>query len=78
VLRKPTVARTPFSRLMIRMQETYNHPVLGKLFGRALLRILGADPRAARILFTQDELARTQAMSFDELAEEALAVKLGS
>lgn len=75
VLRKPTVARTPFSRFMIFMQELYNRPVVGKVFGRLLLRALGAEDRAARILFTQDELARSQRMSFDELAEEALAVK---
>jgi rubrerythrin len=75
VLRKPTVARTPFSRFMIFMQDLYNRPVVGKVFGRLLLRALGAEDRAARILFTQEELARTQRMSFDELAEEALAVK---
>ncbi len=75
VLRKPTVARSPFSQMMLRFQDLYNHPVIGKLFGGVLLRLLGADDRAARILFTQDELARTQAMSFDELAEEAIAFK---
>jgi hypothetical protein len=75
VLRKPTVARTPFSRFMIKAQELYNHPVIGKVLGRVLLRALGAEDRAARILFTQEELARTQQMSFEELAEEALAVK---
>lgn len=75
VLRKPTVARTPFSRFMIKSQELYNHPVIGKLFGRFLLRALGAEDRAARILFTQEELARTQQMTFDELAEDALAIK---
>ena len=78
VLRKPTVARTPFSRFMIKAQELYNHPVIGKVLGRVLLRALGAEDRAARILFTQEELARTQQMSFEELAEEALAVKYGS
>lgn len=78
VLRKPTVARTPFSRFMIKAQELYNHPVIGKVLGRVLLRALGAEDRAARILFTQEELARTQQMSFDELAEEALAVKYGN
>jgi hypothetical protein len=75
VLRKPTVARTPFSRVMIRLQELYGHPVLGKIFGPLLLRLLGADDRAARILFSHDDLARAQRMSFDELAEEAIAVK---
>lgn len=75
VLRKPTVARTPFSRFMIKMQELYNRPVIGKLIGPLLLRALGAEDRAARILFTPEELARTQQMTFDELAEDALAVK---
>ncbi len=75
VLRKPNVARTPWSKMMIGAQDLYNHPVLGKVFGRILLRLLGAEERAARILFTHDELARSARMSFDELAEEALAVK---
>jgi len=75
IIRKPTVARTPFSRFMIGAQELYNRPVIGKLLGRFLLRALGADDRAARIQFTQEELARTQRMTFDELAEDALAVK---
>ncbi len=75
VLRKPTVARSPFSKMMIKMQELYNRPIIGKVFGRVFLRVLGAEDRAARILFTQDELQRTMNMSFDELAEEALAVK---
>ena len=75
VLRKPSVARAPFSKMMIGLQNAYNHPVYGRILGRVLLRVLGAEDRAARILFTQEELARTQQMSFDELAEEALAVK---
>lgn len=75
VLRKPTVARSPFSQMMLKLQELYNHPVIGKLFGGVLLRILGAEDRAARILFTQAELERTQAMSFEELAEDTLALK---
>lgn len=76
VLRKPTVARTPFSKFMIGAQELYNRPIIGKLFGRVLLRALGAEDRAARKLFTDEELERTRQMSFDELAEEALAAKL--
>ena len=75
ILRKPTVARTPFSRMMIKFQNLYNHPVYGKLFGGVLLRLLGAEDRAARILYTEDDLVRTRGMSFDELAEEALAAK---
>jgi hypothetical protein len=40
-----------------------------------LLRTLGAEDRAAKKLFTEEELARSQRMTFDELAEDALAVK---
>ena len=54
VLRKPTVARAPLSKMMIRLQEAYNHPILGKILGRFILRALGAEDRAARILFTPD------------------------
>ena len=76
MLRKPTVARMPFSRFMIAMQTAYNHPVIGRVFGPAILRALGAEPRAATILFTPEELVRAQQMTFDELAEDALAAKL--
>lgn len=75
VMRKPTVARTPFSKFMIGAQTLYNHPIAGKVLGPFLLRALGAEDRAARVLFTQEELERTQRMSFEELAEEALSAK---
>ncbi|MEO8548754.1 MAG: hypothetical protein ABI678_02230 [Kofleriaceae bacterium] len=75
LMRKPTVARMPFSRFMTAAQDLYNTPVIGKVFSRVLLRTLGAEDRAARRLFTEEELARSQRMTFDELAEDALAVK---
>jgi hypothetical protein len=75
IMRKPTVARLPFSRFMAAMQALYNRPIIGKLFGPLLLRALGAEDRAARYLFTPDELERIQHMSFDEMAEDALAAK---
>ena len=75
VLRKPTVARQPFSRFMIGAQNLYNHPIAGRLLGPLLLRALGAEDRAARFLFTRDELERSQRMTFEELAEEAMAAK---
>ncbi len=76
LIRKPVVARLPFSRFMLTMQDLYNHAVWGKLFGPLLLRVLGADARAAKILFTPDELARIHRQTFEEMAEEALAQKL--
>lgn len=75
VARKPTVARLPFTRFMLAMQDLFNHPRLGPLVGGVLLRVLGGDARAAARLFTDEELARAQAMSFEELAAEAVAVK---
>jgi hypothetical protein len=75
LMRKQTVARMPFARFILAMQTLYNTPVIGQVFGRFLLRAVGAEDRAAKFLYTQEELARTQRMSFDELAEDALAVK---
>lgn len=75
IMRKPTVARQPFSKFMIGAQNLYNHPIIGKVFGGVLLRALGAEERAARYLFTPDELVKSQRMSFEELAEEAVAAK---
>jgi hypothetical protein len=75
IMRKPTVARQPFSKFMLGTQALYNHPVAGKLFGPLLLRALGADDRAAKFLFTREELEKSQQMTFEELAEEAVAAK---
>lgn len=76
VARKPEVARLPFQRFMNRVQDLYRHPVAGKLLAGVLLRVLGAEPQFAAQQYTEAELARAQAMSFDELAEDALAAKL--
>ncbi len=75
VARKPTVARLPFTRFMIAMQELFNHRVAGPLLGRAILRVMGGEPRLAERLFTEDELARARAMSFEELADDAVGAK---
>jgi len=75
IARKPAVAAQPFMRVMLALQELYLRPVIGPLAGRLLLRALGAEPRLAARLYSDDELARSNAMSFDEMAEEALAAK---
>ncbi len=73
--RKPTVARSPFSRLMNGAQELYERPLGRAVLGPVLLRVLGADERVARILFTPEELTRSQHMTFEQLAEDAVAAK---
>jgi hypothetical protein len=75
VTNKPSVARLPFTRMMLLLQRFYNHPLVGPIFGRAILRAMGADARLARILYTEEELERAKRMSFDELADEAIAAK---
>ena len=75
IARKPTVARLPFTRFMLRMQAVFNHPVAGPVLGRVILRVLGGEQRAATVLFTDEELRRAQEMSFEELAEDAVGVK---
>ncbi len=75
LLRKPAVAKTPFATFMRIAQDMYTTPVVGAVFGKVLLRALGADARVARKLFTEEDLVRTARMSFDEMAEEEIAVK---
>jgi hypothetical protein len=72
---KPSVRKRPFVRFMVTVQDLFNTPPFGFLFGRILLRIIGSDPRVARRLYTRSEEARVRTMSFDELAEEALRAK---
>lgn len=78
VLRKPTTQRLWFSRLMVALHDAYNHPRWGRALRPLLSRAIGADHRAARRLFTDAELARTRAMSYDELAADALGAKHAS
>ncbi len=75
--RKDELVKRPFTRFMLKIQETINHPVWGKVVGPVLMRVLGGEKRAAAILFTDEELARTRAMSFEQLAEDAVAAKYG-
>ncbi len=75
VARKPTVARLPFTRFMIAMQDLFNHRLFGPLLGNVLLRVLGGERRAAARLFTDEELAQARSMSFEELAADAVAAK---
>jgi hypothetical protein len=73
---KPGVQEHPFTRFMIGLQDVYNdRPVLRVVFGRLIERIVGVSPELIERLYSQEELARARAMSYDELAQEALAAK---
>ena len=67
---------TPFSRFMIAMQNALQPSGARQAVRpRAAARARRRGSRAREFLFTQAELARTQQMTFDELAEDALAAK---
>jgi len=73
--RKPDVAKQPFARFMNAVQIAYNTRVGRVVFGSVLTRMAGVPGEALELLHSEEEAARAAGMSFDELAEEALAAK---
>lgn len=72
---KPDVAKRPFTKFMNAVREIAVHPVAGPIFGGVMSRIAGVPPELMQQMYSDEEAARAQRMSFDELAEEALAAK---
>jgi len=72
---KPGLDQRPFVRFLQLLQDGYNHPVVRAFLGRLIVRIIGVEPRVLEILYTEREAHRAHAMSFDEMAEEALLAK---
>ncbi len=78
ISQKPGVVERPFARFMKALQDLFNHPIAGPLVGRVVARIAGLPPRFMERLYTEEEARRTQGMTFDALADEALALKYAS
>jgi hypothetical protein len=72
---KPDVAARPFSKFMTGLRDVAQHPVLGPIFGKGAAYIAGVPPELMRDLFDAEEAKRAAHMSFDELADDALAAK---
>ncbi len=73
---KDEVRDHPFTRFMTGLQDVYNeHLVARVVFGRIIRRILGVDDSLISRLYSDDEVRRTQQMSFDEMAQDALGAK---
>jgi len=75
VASKPSVAARPFTRFFHSLQMIFNHPIAGRVLGGAALRLAGVDPRVMVELYTEAEKRRAAKMSFEELAQDALAAK---
>jgi hypothetical protein len=65
----------PLVKFWSTMMDLYNHRRAGRLAKGAIARVVGAEPELMEWLVSDDDLARASRMSFDELAQEALAAK---
>ena len=72
---KPGVVDRPFGAFMQRLQRTYRNPLGRALVGGLVARVAGMEPRFMEAIATEADLARASGMTFDELAQDALAVK---
>lgn len=72
---RPRVRDRPFVKFMNSLREAYNQPVLRVVLGRGILRLTGMEPEVLATLYSADDEARVQRMSWDELADDLLAVK---
>ncbi len=73
---KPAVMNTWFGTFARVLQDGYNHPVVGRALGPAIRRVAGIGDFLGR-LYSDEEQHKAAAMSYAELAEEAVAVKEG-
>lgn len=73
--RREQNSRLPFTRFLRVLQDGFQNPVVRPVFGNVLARVAGVSPEFFQRLYTEDELERARKMSYEELAEEALAAK---
>lgn len=62
-------------RVIDRLIELYNDPRYGSYLGPVIQRATGLDTRVMRDLYTAEEERRARQMTYDALADEALAAK---
>ncbi|MEO7096383.1 MAG: hypothetical protein ABI175_24200 [Polyangiales bacterium] len=72
---KPGVAQRPLGKFILGLQDLYHRPVVGSVFGSILSRLAGVEPQYLARLNDDAELERARAMTYEQMAEEALAVK---
>lgn len=72
---KEGVTDRPFSKFTSTLQRLAEDEVVGRVFRPVVVRVLGVDERVLRTLYTDEEAQRFARMSFDQLADEALAQK---
>jgi hypothetical protein len=76
---KETGEKLPFTRFMLGVQDLYERSRRGvvlPLFSNLLARVGGVEPELMARLYTEVDVRRARAMSYAELADEALSQKL--
>jgi hypothetical protein len=72
---KPGLDDLPLMKFWNAMLDLYEKPWMGRRGKEIIARVIGAEPRFMDRLATDEELSRAREMSFEELAEDALAAK---
>jgi hypothetical protein len=72
---KPNVANQPMARLLLALQKVNDTPYLGKAFATVFTRMIIIEPELYRRLTDEAEERRAAKLSYEQMAEEALAVK---
>ena len=72
---KPALAKRPFVNFMVTLRAAFNTPVIGALFGQIISRLTAIPPELMRDLYSPREARRAEAMTIEELGDEALGAK---
>lgn len=72
---KEGVSDRPFTRFATILRTLAEDRVVGRVAMPIVEQVLGVDARVVRTLYTDEEAERFRKMSFDQLADEALAAK---
>ncbi len=72
---KPNVANQPMARMLLALQRVNDTPFLGRAFATIFTRMIIIEPELYRRLTTEAEERRAAKLTYEQMAEEALAVK---
>jgi len=72
---KPKVAEQPMARVLLALQRVNDTPYLGRAFAAIFTRMIIIEPELYRRLTDDAEERRVAKLSYEQMAEEALAVK---
>jgi hypothetical protein len=73
--RKEETPRRPFTRFLRFLQDGVDHPIAGPIVGGLFGRVGGVGKDFLAKLYDEEELSRARRMTYQEMAEDALAAK---